>query len=312
MNCTDCHDAMMEYALGALPATEAEGIRAHLAQGCVPCRSALAEAREVLGSVPLALVPVAPPRALKERILSAISRTEADQAPPRQHPAGRMSWWIPLAWAASLIITATVAGSLQGSRAEESQRDATTLFNDQIAQRDRRLLALQADADQRTDRLTTLERSLVAAHASITSLKDSYAAKDARLAMLEKSLRSARDSLSVLRAANLQLVTLVAQGPQPAHARARVLFDTDARMWQVVASGLAPPKAGRTFELWYITVDQQKIPAGTFDCDGQGDADAIFHVPPGVGEIAMAAITDEPIGGVQVPTGEIHLAGAMK
>jgi hypothetical protein len=309
VNCADCREAMMEYALGSLPSDEAGGVRTHLDGGCAPCQRALREAREVLGLLPYALAPVPPPTAVKARISSSIAAL-----PPARGDRAivRPRRWLPLLWAASIVATATIVGSLHRSRESESQNQATVVFNAQIAERDRQVQAMKQDAVERSQRLTTVENSLAATNQALARLQQDAAAKEARAVALEKTLRSAQESLAMLRAANLKMVTLGAQGPQPVDAHARVLWDQDRGMWQIVASGMRPPKPGRTFEVWCITSDQRKIAAGTFDIDDHGNADAMFHLPPGIEDIAVAAITDEPIGGVQAPTGEIHLAAAMK
>ncbi|MBA3709531.1 MAG: anti-sigma factor, partial [Planctomycetes bacterium] len=183
-------------------------------------------------------------------------------------------------------------------------READAVFTAQLATRDR-------EGGDRSARLAELERSLTAAQAAIATLQRESADKDRRVAALEGSLRDAETSIAFLRVANLKLVTLASAGPQPPDARAHVFCDMDRHMWRVVATGLMPVKPGRAFELWYILPDDRKIAAGMLAVDDHGDADQVFTLPPGL-DVAVAAVTDEPMGGVQVPTGEIHLAGKMK
>ena len=49
----------------------------------------------------------------------------------------------------------------------------------------------------------------------------------------------------------------------------------------------------------------------TFNVDSSGSASLIVQVPTDIGPIALAAITDEPVGGVDAPTGKIQLAGKV-
>jgi anti-sigma-K factor RskA len=79
-----------------------------------------------------------------------------------------------------------------------------------------------------------------------------------------------------------------------------------------LASGIEPPAPGRTYQLWFITASQQKISAGTFVVDENGDASYEVQVPSDIGEIAMAAITDEPAGGSNQPTGQIRVMGSVR
>ena len=112
------------------------------------------------------------------------------------------------------------------------------------------------------------------------------------------------------RTPDLQYVSL--SGAEQPKARGRIFWDRDRNDWHVQVFDLKPPGPGRTYELWFITPDQKKVPAGTFDVDAQGRGALVAAVPPNIGPIALAAITDEPAGGVQVPTGKIHLLGEIK
>lgn len=108
----------------------------------------------------------------------------------------------------------------------------------------------------------------------------------------------------------LQMVPLTGTPTQPT-ANARVIWDVDAQRWHLYVASLAPLPAGRTYELWFITADQRKIPAGTFDVDAQGRASMQVDIPSDLGTIALAAITDEPAGGSPQPTGSIQAAGPV-
>jgi len=81
----------------------------------------------------------------------------------------------------------------------------------------------------------------------------------------------------------------------------RVLF----RAEQI--QGLAP---NMTYELWLVGKDNRKIPMGMFTADDKGKAMMDMPMPPDIGPIAMAAVTDEPAGGMPQPTGSFQLMGA--
>jgi anti-sigma-K factor RskA len=116
--------------------------------------------------------------------------------------------------------------------------------------------------------------------------------------------------LAPIKASQLQLVSLTSQ-TQP-KARGRVLWDHDHGRWHVTVFDMAPPPPGKTYELWFITPGGSKVPGGTFDVDATGRGSLIASVPAGIGPIAVAAVTDEPIGGVNAPTGSIQLVGEIK
>lgn len=59
------------YVLDALPTDEAVAFETHLAS-CLECRTEVAELREVVGVLPLALDPIEPPASLRDRISRAV------------------------------------------------------------------------------------------------------------------------------------------------------------------------------------------------------------------------------------------------
>ena len=68
----------------------------------------------------------------------------------------------------------------------------------------------------------------------------------------------------------------------------------------LVVTGLDPPPAGRTYEAWVIA-DENPRPAGLFDVREETTVVALERpVPAG----AVVAVTLEPEGGVEEPTGE--------
>lgn len=77
---TDIHGDAPLYAVGALPADEAERFEAHLS-GCAQCRAEVQSTRD-LAAVLTRSVPVAPPAHLRASILTRIAET------PQEHPGG--------------------------------------------------------------------------------------------------------------------------------------------------------------------------------------------------------------------------------
>jgi anti-sigma-K factor RskA len=111
------------------------------------------------------------------------------------------------------------------------------------------------------------------------------------------------------RPATLQMVSMASETQPAAHGV--VAWDRDHGQWHVAVFNLAPPPSGREFELWFIPSGGKPIPSKTFTVDASGNANIIVPLPANIGPIAVAAITDEPIGGVPQPTGKIQLAGKV-
>jgi anti-sigma-K factor RskA len=128
---------------------------------------------------------------------------------------------------------------------------------------------------------------------------------------LRSQLIAAKRIVAVATVRDLAMVELsssVTNSP----ARGRVFWDKDRNQWHVMVFDLAPPPSGREFQLWFITPDQKKISAGMFQVNAKGEGSMIVKIPPDLKQIAVAAITDEPMGGSPQPTGQIQLAGKVE
>ena len=110
---TDLHTLSGAFAIDALTAEEAEQFRTHL-EGCAACREEVRELREAaarMGEVEA----VAPPAALKARVLAAADRTA--QQPPKvvrleeREDSGRRRWAPRLAAAAAAAVV-VVGGAI--------------------------------------------------------------------------------------------------------------------------------------------------------------------------------------------------------
>lgn len=94
-------------------------------------------------------------------------------------------------------------------------------------------------------------------------------------------------------------------------ASGKALWDTDQNKWDFYISNLPCPPKGRTYQLWFITDDQQVISGGTFQTDGNNSAQLPLATPRKCKNIREVAISLEPDGGSDAPTGAIYLSGPV-
>ena len=258
MTCEQLRDVIVETAAGTAGAAEARALTAHLAAGCPVCAGRLAEAEAIGGQLALAIPPVAPSTAVRERLMERITADPRVVVPfpsERTRPSAPRSPWLPAAVAAGL------AAALTG----------------------------------------------VAVYVPLARDRDALRAEMGRL---DRDLRTAADTVRVLRSPAVQVVSLGGGEPQPG-ARGRIFWDRARGEWRFYAAELRPPGAGRTYELWLIDDRNRKIPAGTFDVDAHGEGEPHVRLPES-GTIVAAAVTDEPVGGVPQPTGTIQLVGSFQ
>lgn len=101
-------------------------------------------------------------------------------------------------------------------------------------------------------------------------------------------------------------ITLLQQPGGPP-GQAHVLYN--ARLGLGVYSGqIAPPPAGKSYQLWLVPSSGAPVDAGIVTANQQNGA-AIVHLAPGLAAKAFA-VTTEPLGGSPQPTGPKVLVGA--
>lgn len=303
MSCEVHRDQVLLHAVGALDRSESESLLAHIDAGCPACAGALAESLALVAHLPLALPAMEPSPFVRSRLMQRIVATRptapSSTAPsiPAVVPAPSPSRsvlgeptgsglrrWIAPALAAGLAAAVVHVGAVRP------------------ALRDSRRLELALN-EQRGEVQRLLESQAVTFEAQLETQRR-------QIERLEMEAGRAAQTASLLQASQLLMVELRGGATQP-EAQGRILWNRDRGIWHLYASGLQPAGEGRTYELWFITAADEKIPAGTFDVDAEGRATLYVEVPKGIGTIAVAAVTDEPAGGVPQPTGSVQLAGAV-
>ena len=121
----------------------------------------------------------------------------------------------------------------------------------------------------------------------------------------------AREKARLVDSNDIQFVSLGGGKPQPA-ASGKIFWDRKSNDWHVFVFDLKPPAPGKEYELWFITPEQKKVRAAMFMVDASGHASMVVKVPADLGPVALAAVTDEPLGGLAQPTGSIQLVGEVK
>jgi hypothetical protein len=139
--------------------------------------------------------------------------------------------------------------------------------------------------------------------------------RDAREAVRshEERLRDAEQKLAFLQARTVQLVNLKATAAG-AEAAGRILWDQERRAWLFFAFHLPPPPPDKDYQLWFLVKGDgapQPVSAGLATPLPTGDLEAQVSLPQGLPEVAGAAVTLEPKGGVEKPTSQPVLVGTI-
>lgn len=342
MTCNDRQDLIIAHLLGTLDAAEERALRDHLGHGCPTCAGFLAEMTEVLGHLPLAQAHLAtPPAGLRQQLMGMVAPTTPPppppppEAPPSAAPSGTgsalesgvalmnrpLTFGQAAAAVAALLIIAALSVSVavvyqRGKRAV-SEVEATCAFyvahltelEDRVDALTVRLLATPelscGPVDNRDALIEELEAELLPAAATLAEL--------APPADLSRRLAA------TLRASGLRFSPLAPAAGVPGSTdsthwsvqEARILLDPDRDTWYLFADGLPEVEADRIYQLWFLKGDGTRTSAGSFRVGPQGRGFLTGRVPPDVGELEIAVITEEPAAGTAGLTGPVHLAGEL-
>lgn len=257
----------------------------------------------------------------------------------------RPSWVVPAALAAGCAIACSAAVfflarwdvqqslDLMTDRANELQTEIDAqeqrLAEQQgrIEQQDVELLARaqahemqQALIDQQqreladqVQRVTQVARTVAAQEAVTEELRTLFAAQSDELLVLMRHEEEASRVLSLLSAPRLEAYVL-AGTPDAPNAAGRMFYDPQTRRLRLTVAGLDTADPGRTYQAWFVLDEGAGAPVslGTFNTNAAGEAvfEATLNSAPD--QIALAAVSLEPLGGVPAPTGAIVIAGGSQ
>jgi anti-sigma-K factor RskA len=154
--------------------------------------------------------------------------------------------------------------------------------------------------------------AMVVAFAAVRSsseLKQLNGELTSRVARLEVQLVRARTYISTMTSPEVRVVNLAGQGSN-LQASGRLFWDMKQKRWFLYAKDLPPLSADKTYELWFVPKTGNPVKAVVFGTEANGVSEIEVGVPEGI-DVAAAAVTIEPAGGTDLPTGPFALMGAM-
>lgn len=130
-----------------------------------------------------------------------------------------------------------------------------------------------------------------------------------RISQLEVQLARNRDFINTLTSPQVRVVSLAGQGAN-VQASGRLFWDQTEKRWYFYARSLPRVPAGKTYELWFVPKTGNPVKAVVFNTESSGVAEFALDVPAGL-DLRAAAVTTEPAGGTDLPTGPFALLGAL-
>lgn len=276
-------EALALDAIGALDGAASAALGAHL-DACPDCRRERDEMLDAAASLAHTVAPVAPPEALRARILGAAhalklagpdgAAAEAGRArvitpePGRfTRTARRGAWVVYGAAAAGVILSLLSFGVFRMWRENGRMRD-------ELAR-----LGRQAEASQ------------------------------GELAREREEAARQREVAELLAEPRARMLTLAGTKDAPPEASARLAYDDSTGRAVLFASGLPPAPAGKAYQIWYIA-GGRPVPGSVFKTDERGRGTLRDEIPAEGRGAKVFAVTLEPAAGAQAPTGSVLLSAA--
>ncbi len=290
------HDRLEELlpleALGTLDGEDARAMAEHLATGCDERQAELRSFREAMTALAINVAGDGPADRTWQRVerrftpdaaaTASVARRTSDlsatRATDRSQRDGVSRLWRLTAVAATAaaltlaLISGDYAKQIVALRNEDSAR---------IAELDHQTRALASELEDRNRDLATLQNRV----STSGQLTQAVLAPDARLIRLAP-LPPAPNSAGI-----------VAITPLHNHAILQV-------------AGLPTPPPGKEYELWWVGSKSGPVTAALFAPDTRGEATITSTLPPVGEQLLASAVTLEPVGGVDKPTGAMYLKGA--
>lgn len=147
-----------------------------------------------------------------------------------------------------------------------------------------------------------------ATRADLAATRESVAYLDQMVKERDRTIATTSQEVAWLKDPRVQIALLRGLEGNPS-ARAKLLWNPGTKQGILWVSGLPPLPLEKSYELWAFVGDQP-VPAGTFDA--KSDAPAVIPISrqETLDEApSKFAVSVEPKGGVQKPTGAIVLAG---
>jgi anti-sigma-K factor RskA len=294
MNRHDSIGAMLdEYALGRLSQAERRDVESHVRE-CDACAADLRDLHVVMEGLARSVEPVAPPPALKQRVLASLA---AQPQEPRRTVSGTIA-------GATTIITGSesAADVRRGVHAGWLAAAAVAILG--LA------AALYFSNLSRGSLIDDVEQARADAAAARAAAAEAQATAAEVRRELGQYTAQADLALSILTSSDMRPVRMA--GRENATGSTARAYWSATRGLLIVANDLPVPPPGRIYQVWIIPEKAQPISAGLLGERGSGRG--MLIVPPPSGAAAgpvTVAVTDEPPGGLAAPSGTIRLAGSI-
>jgi anti-sigma-K factor RskA len=191
MNHQELKDLLPLYVLGGLDAESVAEVERHLAELCHSCLAEVHEWREVIGLIPLGVMPLEPSTVVKERLMARVRQDLGEQVIPLRSRRRRVFWMAaPLATAAAVLI---VIGGLRYQAAVKLAAEQATRAGAEVT----RVETVAALLAQAQNQLAEREAELRQLTSRLEEQQAAAAEKTRLVAQLETTLAEQRQLVNL-------------------------------------------------------------------------------------------------------------------
>ena len=279
MRCDARRDAILLWVMGELEDSQRDELRSHVQSGCRECAGYVGEARELQLGLFLAPDPAEPSARLERRLLERVASAEG-AGPAGPTPFTLLGW----RWAAAAALISLLVGVL-GYRLGADSRNVAAAAEGPGEE----LHVVLAQLDEADGELAALE---------------------SRLAELEGLWEESSEQVELLRAPNVQRVSLDATDVD-SEASASMFWQWDEGYYCYLhARGLVAPEGDGVYALWMENESGERIMVGSFRPDARGEGVVWAKLPRDAGRAARALVTLEKAVPGQKPAGPVLLVSS--
>jgi anti-sigma-K factor RskA len=277
MNCEEAQELLDAYSLGVLEKSEARRVEKHLS-GCANCRLLHEQAVETTALLGLAVPLRRASPALRLRLRQRVMPRPA----PRWFLAPRPSWALAAAALAVISLGALTWGGLLQTQVNNLKADNS------------RYAVLYDELQRRGQTVDVLQKALTEAAFRQENIQNSLQEQDQAMRVVALSGGARED-----------LVGTASASP----ASGRYIWSDEENLGVLFLVNLPQLSADRAYQLWLLTDGGTPVSGGIFSPESDGSARLLVHIGDLGGTLTGMAITEEPAGGSETPTGAIVLQG---
>ncbi len=296
------------YAIGALNEQERAEFERRLAAS-PELRARVAEERAAALALMMAVEPIEPPPALKQKVMTRIG---APARPAKPAQSSGLSDWLRYLFGGFAVAFASLAlvlgvglvntqSQLAQQRTYSAQLEAQLRdVSAQLAASRDRAAQLERELSEAQNRLAQAEQRVLAAQADVDQARAELSAAQAEVERVRSELAVAKSELDVLSQADVRVASIPAFKDEFKQGSISLFYAPGAETALITARNLPPLSPDQTYQVWLIKGDL-RLPSEIFNTAPDGTGRLVVKSDEPFSAFDNIGVTIEPAGGRPTP-----------